>query len=91
MQLSFQTKIISKNIIFITSSTIICSLVHFLFSVYSRKFVNVTDYGIYTSCLILATYMNYAQLGVLNSYNRDYPQLIGEIIRKMLNICVTLP
>ncbi|MGI6726978.1 MAG: oligosaccharide flippase family protein [Anaerovoracaceae bacterium] len=77
MQLSFQTKIISKNIIFITSSTIICSLVHFLFSVYSRKFVNVTDYGIYTSCLILATYMNYAQLGVLNSYNRDYPQLIG--------------
>jgi UDP-N-acetylglucosamine 4,6-dehydratase len=77
MQVSIQTKTISKNIIFITSSTIICSLVHFLFSVYSRKFVNVTDYGIYTSCLILATYMNYAQLGVLNSYNRDYPQLIG--------------
>lgn len=62
---------------FVTITTVICSIIHFVFSVYSRRFVSVTDFGLFTSCCLLSTYMNYLQIGVVNSFNRDYPQLIG--------------
>ena len=62
---------------FVTVSTLISSMLHFLLSVYARKFVSVTDYGLFSTCTLLATYLNYLQLGILNSYNRDYPQLKG--------------
>lgn len=49
--------------------------------------------GIYSACLIVMTYMNYAQLGVLNAYNRDYPQALGRKdfneANKQRNITVT--
>lgn len=35
------------------------------------------EYGIYTTASMLMLYLNYIQFGVLNSYNRDYPQLLG--------------
>lgn len=31
----------------------------------------------YSTCLLLQTYMAYLQLGSLNAFNRDYPQLVG--------------
>ncbi len=49
--------------------------------------------GIYSACLIVMTYMNYAQFGVLNAYNRDYPQALGRKdfneANKQRNITVT--
>ena len=59
-------------------STFMCSLFNFIFSVYSKHYVSPYLYGIYSTCAIILTILNYAQLGVLNSYNRDYPQLLGE-------------
>lgn len=61
----------------ITASTIICSLFSFIYSVYVRKYVQPLDYGIFSVCSLLLTYLNYIQLGTLNSYNRDYTQLLG--------------
>lgn len=49
----------------------------FVFSVYSKSIVPTYPLGIYSTCLIVQTYMNYAQFGVLNAYNRDYPQALG--------------
>ena len=49
----------------------------FVFSVYSKSIVPTFPLGIYSTCLIVQTYMNYAQFGVLNAYNRDYPQALG--------------
>lgn len=49
--------------------------------------------GIYSACLIVMAYMNYAQFGVLNAYNRDYPQALGrkdfEDANKQRNIAIT--
>ena len=35
------------------------------------------EYGLYITSNMLLVYSNYLQLGILNSYNRDYPQLLG--------------
>lgn len=61
----------------ITASTVICALISFIYSVYVRKYVKPLDYGIFVVCNLLLTYLNYIQLGTLNSYNRDYTQLLG--------------
>ena len=50
---------------------------HFVFSIFVKAYVIPYEYGIYSSCLILQTYLSYLQLGSLNAFNRDYPQLIG--------------
>ncbi|WP_034857901.1 lipopolysaccharide biosynthesis protein [Hungatella hathewayi] len=77
------------DFILVTASTVICSLFSFAYSVYAKKYVLPLEYGIYTTCLLLQTYLNYAQLGVMNSYNRDYPQFLGaeksEEARKLKN------
>jgi len=58
-------------------ATVISALVHFVYSVFVKAHIEPVEYGMYSSCLLLQTYMAYAQLGTLNSFNRDYPQLIG--------------
>lgn len=63
--------------IFFVFATIFTSGVHFLFSIYVKKYIMPLEYGIYSSCLLVQTYLAYMQMGTLNSFNRDYPQLIG--------------
>lgn len=63
--------------VFFVFATILTSGVHFLFSVYIKKYIMPLEYGIYSSCVLVQTYLAYIQLGTLNSFNRDYPQLIG--------------
>ncbi len=70
-------KIKSADFILVTLSTVACSAISFIFSVYSKSIVPTYPLGIYSTCLIVQTYMNYAQFGVLNAYNRDYPQALG--------------
>lgn len=70
-------KLKSADFILVTLSTVVCSAMSFIFSVYSKSLVATTPLGIYSTCLIVQTYMNYAQFGVLNAYNRDYPQALG--------------
>ena len=65
------------DFIVVSASTVIASAISFLFSVISRRYLSPLEYGTYSTCLLLQTYISYGQLGVLNSYNRDYPQLIG--------------
>jgi len=67
----------SKEYLFFTLTTMISAGVHFAFSVYSKRIIPPFEYGIYSTCVILQTYMTYLQLGSMNAFNRDYPQLIG--------------
>ena len=86
-------KIKSADFILVTISTVICSGISFIFSVYSKSLVPVKPLGIYSTCLLAQTYMNYAQFGVLNAYNRDYPQALGrkdyETANKLKNTATT--
>lgn len=71
--------IFKKNdFILVTISTVISAFVSFLYSVFAKRYVMPLEYGIFSTCLLLQTYLNYAQLGVLSAFNRDYPQLIGQ-------------
>lgn len=70
-------KIKSADFILVTLSTVACSAMSFVFSVYNKRIVATYPLGIYSTCLLAQTYMNYAQFGVLNAYNRDYPQALG--------------
>ncbi len=67
----------SADFILVTISTVICSGLSFVFGVFAKKYVPPLEYGIYSTCLLAQTYMAYAQLGVFNAYNRDYPQALG--------------
>lgn len=58
-------------------ATIISAVIHFLYSVFVKAHIDPLEYGIYSACLLLQTYMTYVQLGSLNAFNRDYPQIIG--------------
>ena len=86
-------KIKSADFILVTISTVVCSALSFVLSVYSKHEVDSKPMGIYSACLIVLAYMNYAQLGVLNAYNRDYPQALGrkdfDDANKQRNITVT--
>ena len=75
-------KIRNADFILVTLSTVACSAMSFVFSVYNKSVVSTKPLGIYSTCLLAQTYMNYAQFGVLNAYNRDYPQALG---RKDMN------
>lgn len=72
-------KISTNNFDFIvlTGSTVITSIFSFIYSVYARKYVVPSEYGIFVASNILLLYFNYLQLGTLNSLNRDYTQLLG--------------
>jgi O-antigen/teichoic acid export membrane protein len=57
-------------------STIFAAFVSFLFSIFVKTKISPFEFGIYSSILILQSYLIILQLGSLNSFNRDYPQLI---------------
>ena len=65
-----------EQVLFIFA-TIFSSGIHFLFSIYIKAYVLPLEYGMYSTCLLLQSYMSYLQLGTLNAFNRDYPQLVG--------------
>lgn len=67
----------SQEYFYYVVATVLNSGLHFIFSVYVKAYVKPLEYGIYSSCLLLQTYLTYLQLGSLNAFNRDYPQLIG--------------
>ncbi len=86
-------KLRSADFILVTLSTVACSALSFIFSVYQKSIVPAYPLGIYSTCLLAQTYMNYAQFGVLNAYNRDYPQALGrkdyDMAQKLKNNCMT--
>lgn len=61
----------------VVAANLICSFVMLVYNVIMRRYVPPYDMGIYTSVNLIILYMGYAHIGVLNSYNRDYPQLLG--------------
>jgi O-antigen/teichoic acid export membrane protein len=61
----------------VSGATVFCSLLTLLYNIVVRNYVAPEDYGIYVTVDLLLVYFNYLQIGVLNSYNRDYPQLLG--------------
>ena len=63
--------------IFFVGATIMSAGLHFIYSIYVKAYVAPLEYGMYSTCMLLQTYMAYLQLGSLNAFNRDYPQLIG--------------
>lgn len=65
-----------EHILFV-GSTILSAGLHFIYSIYVKAYVEPLEYGMYSTCLLLQTYMAYLQLGSLNAFNRDYPQLVG--------------
>lgn len=73
-------KVLSKNridFLVVAASTVLSSLISFAFVIIARRYIPPLEYGIYSTCLLLSTYASYAQLGVLNAFNRDFPQTIG--------------
>lgn len=66
----------SEHMLFV-AATILSAGLHFVYSIYVKAHIEPLEYGMYSSCLLLQTYMAYFQLGTLNAFNRDYPQLIG--------------
>lgn len=86
-------KIKNADFILVTLSTVACSAMSFIFSVYNKSLVDSHLLGINQTCLLAMTYMNYAQFGVLNAYNRDYPQALGrkdmEEAGKLKNTAIT--
>ena len=67
--------VLKENGFFVFAS-LLTALIHFVFTVYQKKYILPIDMGIYSSCTILQTYLIYLQLGSLNSFNRDYPQIV---------------
>lgn len=65
-----------EHILFI-GATILSSGLHFIYSIFVKAYVEPLEYGMYSTCLLLQTYMAYLQLGSLSAFNRDYPQLVG--------------
>lgn len=65
-----------EHILFI-SVTMLTAGIQFLYSIYVKMYIVPSEYGIYSTCLLLQTYLTYLQLGTLNAFNRDYSQIIG--------------
>ncbi|PWM45053.1 MAG: hypothetical protein DBX47_05080 [Clostridiales bacterium] len=90
-----KVKLKLKNLDFayISASTIICTLITFLYNLLTKRVVMPFEYGIYSACSMVLNYTAYLQLGVLNAYNRDYPQLLGsgeyEKAHKVKNVVFT--
>lgn len=58
-------------------ATILSAGIHFVYSIYVKAYILPLEYGMYSTCMLLQTYLAYLQLGSLNAFNRDYPQLVG--------------
>ena len=72
-------KLKSADFILVTISTVVCSMLSFVLNVYSKHEVESRPMGIYSACLIVLAYMNYAQLGVLN--HEDFLNLAKKAIK----------
>ncbi len=72
---SISSKAGAYSVIAVTS--IGCHMISYVYSIITKRYVMPYEYGIYTTVNIMLLYMNYLQLGVLNAYSRDYPQLLG--------------
>lgn len=63
------------------SVTMFASIFHagivFIYGIFCRSQIPPILYGLFSTAKIIFNYLNYAQLGVLNSFCRDYPQAIG--------------
>jgi O-antigen/teichoic acid export membrane protein len=77
--------------------TVLGALVSFAYSLYVKKFVMPYEFGVYTTAALALTYMGYLQLGILNSFNRDYPRILGsgdqaaaERLRRNVFTCLTV-
>lgn len=66
----------SEHVLFV-GATIFSAGIYFVYSIYVKAYIEPLEYGIYSTCSLLQTYMAYLQLGSLNAFNRDYPQLVG--------------
>ena len=77
--------------------TIVATGIHavllFVYGIFVKHYVEPVEYGFYSTANIVLTYLNYMQLGVLNSYNRDFPNAIGEgnqnRVKKLKDVTVT--
>lgn len=78
MQNSILNKGNNIDYLVVTGSTLICSVLMFGYNILIRRFITPYDLGMFTSVNLVSIYMNYLQMGVLNSYARDYPQLLGQ-------------
>lgn len=67
----------NQGFFLLTASTVIASVINFIFSIVSKRYIPPYEYGVFTACTILESYMGYLQLGSINAYNRDYSQLLG--------------
>ena len=70
-------KKLKNDFVLLTFGTVLGSLIKFFYSVFSKKMVEPEEYGMFSAICIITTYLNYLQLGTMNAYNRDYPQLKG--------------
>ena len=68
---------IKNDYVLVTGATIFHAIALFFYGLIIREYVGPYEYGLYTISNLLLVYLGYLQLGVLNSYNRDYPQYIG--------------
>lgn len=66
-----------QGFLFLTTGTVIGAIINFAYSVISRRYVAPEDLGIFSTCMIVESYLSYLQLGSINAYNRDLPQLLG--------------
>ena len=66
-----------QGFIFLTAGTVICAIINFVYSVLSKRYVLPEELGIFSTCMIVESYLSYLQLGSINAYNRDLPQLLG--------------
>lgn len=66
-----------QGFIFLTAGTVLCAIINFVYSVLSKRYVLPEELGIFSTCMIVESYLSYLQLGSINAYNRDLPQLLG--------------
>ncbi len=71
-------KIRQYDYLFASFSVIFSSGVLFFYNLYVKKYVLPYEYGIFTTANLFLLYLGYTQFGVLNSFNRDYPRMLGE-------------
>lgn len=76
-KINYLNKLKDIDFLLVALSTAVSSIFSFIFSVLAKRYVSPLEYGIYSTCLLLQTYITYFQFGVLNAYNRDYPQIMG--------------
>lgn len=70
-------KLKDYDYIILTGCTVGCAVINFFYNFIIKRYVDVYFLGVYSTCSLAITYASYLQLGVLNSYSRDYPIMLG--------------